>query len=69
MSQDANGAAFVCPYYQQTRKDRVYCEGGSRVSFPDQRAMDDYVGQYCANLPHWDRCTLARARSRYYERD
>lgn len=69
MSQDAEGVAFVCPYYQQTREKRVCCEGGSRVSFPDKQAMADYVARYCANLPDWSRCTLARARSRYHERD
>ncbi len=58
---------FVCPYYRRARGRRVDCEGGCRVELPDQAAFDRYAAAYCAHLPGWERCTLAQARTRYYD--
>lgn len=69
MSEASGRPEFVCPYYQWSRGLRVGCEGECRVSFPDRQAKEEYVAQYCANLPGWGRCSLARAKNRFYERD
>ena len=67
MGKRGTDVDFVCPYYQWSRGVRVGCEGECRVSFPDRKSFDRYVGAYCANLPGWEGCTLARARTEYYE--
>lgn len=69
MSKRAADVEFVCPFYQWSRGLRVGCEGECRVSFPDRRAFDRYVGAHCANLPGWERCTLAQARCQHYEQE
>ena len=67
MGKRATSVDFICPYYRWSRGVRVCCEGECRVSFPDRETFDQYVGTYCANLPGWEECTLAQARTKYYE--
>ncbi|MBE5851328.1 MAG: hypothetical protein E7298_14615 [Lachnospiraceae bacterium] len=59
---------FCCPYYCYDAPRAVKCEGG-RVELPDRAAARDYFGQYCASVEGWRRCTVARAMSRFYERE
>lgn len=67
MGKRASDVDFVCPYYRWSRGTRVGCEGECRVSLPDRSSFDRYVGTYCASLPGWERCSLARARNQYYD--
>ncbi len=69
MSRGDTGVVFVCPFYKWSRGMRIGCEGECRVSFPDRAAFERYVGAYCANLPGWEKCTLAEARNQYYEQE
>ncbi len=68
MSCHDHSIGWACPYYAGDAKLKVFCEGGCRVSFPDQQAMADYAGAYCANVPGWEKCTVAAARNRFYAR-
>ena len=68
MSYHDHSIGWACPYYQGDRKLKVFCEGGCRVDFPDRRAMADYTAAHCANVPGWERCTVAAMRNGYYER-
>lgn len=59
---------WVCPFYKWDERLCVHCEGGGRAAFPDRETAKDYADRYCGSLDGWEKCTLAAARVRYYER-
>lgn len=67
MSNGFTGRAIKCPFYTFDEKGRIHCECGT-LEFPDQRALREYVFAYCAALPEWETCTLAKERLKYYDR-
>ena len=58
---------WICPFFKYDKRLEVSCEAG-KLCFPDREAVMDYAQHYCAQLNGWERCTLARALLRYYER-
>jgi len=60
--------AFACPYYKWDERQRVTCEGGVSVPFPDYRTACEYMDRYCANVAGWHGCSIAAALEGFYER-
>ena len=58
---------FACPYYGWESKSAVHCDGGN-VKLPNGAAAEEYFLTYCANVPGWRRCTVARAITRHLEK-
>lgn len=60
--------AWICPFFRWDDRLKVVCEGGSRVTFPDQRGAKRFIEAYCANeAGGWKRCCIAAALTEYYE--
>jgi len=59
---------YCCPYYEWDAKTTMHCEGG-RLSFPDRDTAQAYFTTYCGDIDGWRRCTVARAITRFYERE
>ena len=68
MSCGYSNRNWACPFFVRDEKQKVICEGGG-PAFEDPRRFNDFVSEYCANVPGWNNCTLARALKRQYERD
>ncbi len=58
---------WVCPFYQWSKKEDIYCEGGV-LKFPDWQAMSDYADKYCASFGY-EGCGIAQALTEFYERE
>lgn len=58
---------FACPFWRWEEKLKQHCEAG-RVDYPSREARAEYQGMYCANVNGWNKCTLAMAMCREYER-
>ena len=51
---------FICPYYRaDTKEGWIRCDCG-KLMFGDRKEALRYFGQYCANNPGWERCSLAK---------
>ena len=59
---------YCCPYYEWDGKTDMHCEGG-RIAFPDRDTAQMYFQTYCGDVDGWRRCTVARAITRFYERE
>jgi len=59
---------FCCPYYTGDAKRAVMCEGG-RIELPDRKTAEEFFHTYCGDVSGWKRCSVARAISRFYERE
>ena len=57
---------WACPYFKWDTKKNLACEAGS-LAFPSVRIACRYYDQYCANVPGWEKCTMAQAMTEYYE--
>ena len=60
--------AWVCPFYKWSDKARVFCEGGTAVTFANVETIKTYMVRYCAGHD-WKRCTIARALLEQYEKE
>ena len=58
---------FCCPYYEWDARKAVGCEGG-RIELPDRSTAEEFFQTYCGDVSGWQRCSVARAISRFYER-
>lgn len=58
---------WSCPFYKWDERLCVHCEGGSKIVFPDQQSASRYFYAYCTHSADWQRCTIAQARTKYYE--
>lgn len=67
MSSGYSSKIWICPFFQGDRRLRILCEGG-QIDFPDQEARDSFTSRYCAHLPGWETCPLAKYLQNYYER-
>ena len=54
------------PVYVMDSRRKVCCEGGCLIMFGDDQEAKDYLRAYCAG--EWERCTVARSKLQYYER-
>ena len=61
------GKTFSCPFYQWEEPLGVHCEGGC-VRFPDKKTRTEFLDQYCSANPAWEKCSIASALQKYYER-
>lgn len=61
--------AWSCPFYAWSDRQRVMCEGGVAIKFPDVKAAVEYMDAYCACGENgWKRCTIATCLLGYYDR-
>ena len=67
MSSGYSSKIWICPFFQGDRKQCVLCEGG-QLRFPDPKAQNIFVNRYCANMPGWETCPMAKCLQDYYER-
>ena len=58
---------WACPFFKWDEKLRIHCEGG-RLALPDQAALRDYAGRYCASADGWRQCSFAGVLLRHYEK-
>jgi len=58
---------WACPYWRWEDKLKVCCEGCS-MKFRSVEARENYIDQYCANVPGWEGCPVAVSLGRDYER-
>ncbi len=59
--------AWSCPFYVWDERQKIHCEAGV-IMPPDRKMMSQYTRKYCANLPGWERCSLARCLLAHYDR-
>ena len=59
---------WACPYYRWDEKTRIHCDGGI-IKIPHERDMIAYARRYCAAVPGWEDCTIAKAMNESYERE
>lgn len=67
MSCGYSNKVFMCPYFAWDERLAIHCEGGC-ASFADRVSAEIYADKFCANITGWNRCTLASARTEYYDR-
>lgn len=61
--------AWSCPFYAWSDRQRVMCEGGVAIKFPDVKAAVEYMDAYCACGENgWRKCTIAACLLGYYDR-
>lgn len=61
--------AWSCPFYAWSDRQRVMCEGGVAIKFPDVKAAVEYMDAYCACGENgWRKCTIAACLLEYYDR-
>ncbi|MCD7927348.1 MAG: hypothetical protein LUF80_00560 [Oscillospiraceae bacterium] len=58
--------SWRCPFYLWSDRLEVHCEGKCRIGFGDGQEAREYLREYCAG--EWERCTVARSKLQYYER-
>lgn len=56
-----------CPYFMWEEGLDLFCEG-CKLRFRDKLERWDYVYSYCAALPGWEDCTVAKNLTRGSER-
>lgn len=57
----------LCPYFQRTMKNAIFCENGTRFNFKDGEGQHQYYEQFCCD--QWQGCTVAKALNDFYERE
>lgn len=56
----STSVVFACPYYRTDAKDgSISCDCG-KIKFGNRREALRYFGEFCANNPGWEQCTLAK---------
>lgn len=58
---------WTCPFFVWDERQKIHCEAGV-IMPPDKKTMSHYARMYCANLPGWERCSLARCLVEHYDR-
>ena len=59
--------AMQCPFFKREDRLKLNC-GGGILKFPDARARNDYIKNYCAHHLNWSKCTIAQNLMRAYDR-
>ena len=54
---------YQCPYMSGTDSQKVYCDGSSRLIFPDVGACREFLHRYCADPAGWEHCSVARMQT------
>lgn len=59
---------YTCPFFKWEKGLRIACEGGQRrfLCGEDKRS---FVDRYCASVPGWRDCRLARRLEERYEKN
>lgn len=66
MSSGYSSRRFQCPFFTWDEKNKVHCEGGViALPVPELRR---YMDTYCAHMPGWKCCPIAKALNDYYDR-
>lgn len=66
MSCGYSGRRFQCPFFRWDERKKVHCEGGVlALPVPELRR---YMDSYCANMPGWKSCPIAKGLEEYYDR-
>lgn len=66
MSDGYSNRRFQCPFFQWDERRKVHCEGGLVVLPPPE--LKTYMDRYCAAMPGWQDCPIAKGLEASYER-
>jgi len=58
---------YQCPYLTSTDAQKIYCEGGCRMTFPTIARCRNWLHTYCASKDGWEMCSMAQEKTDYLE--
>ena len=58
---------WCCPYWKWEDGLRVHCEA-AKLTFSSADEREAYINRYCAAVPGWADCTIAKFINSKYER-
>lgn len=59
--------SWACPFWQWEEVLCLHCEG-AKLTFKSREGWRTYIDRYCAHVPGWEECPIARALTKEYER-